>query len=79
MKTHILLLTVLLLTSGCVGDSGLCRNDVAMEMNTSDVTQAPGRNYGFIARTKDGAVWYVETLGADNKITYKSLIFPPLK
>jgi hypothetical protein len=57
-----------------------CRESVMLELDTSDVLPTKGQKFRFLARTKDGAVYIVETLSSDStKVTSKAMIFPPLK
>lgn len=51
------------------------RQAVIDEFKTADVAKAPGKDYIFIVRTPDGAVWIAETMGKDAKVTAKATLF----
>ena len=83
-KTALILFVVVIILfmfmTGCSGSNPtLCRQAVMDEMETYEVSTIPNRdNFTFIARTKDGAIWYVETYNSSKaKITAKTMLMPP--
>ena len=71
-------LTVGLGGCGVLGDGfndTKLRQAVVEEFKTADVVLAPGKNYTFIVRAPDGAVWIAEGMGKDAKVTAKTPLF----
>ncbi len=80
MKRLISIAALATLLTGC-GDAYstmACRQTVIDDLKTNEVKEVPGRYFRYIARTPDGAIWYVECLDAsDTRITTKTPIFGP--
>lgn len=64
---------------GCSGQRAVKdRQKVVTEMQSTEVRQSPDHPCGWIVRTEDGSIWYVQTRFF-NKMSTKSQIFPPRK
>lgn len=63
--------------AGCGGgmNHAKVRQAIIDELETTEVTPIPGKNFEFIARGKGGEVWYVQTYGSEAKVTAKTLLF----
>lgn len=80
MKNMLAIIGLAALLCGCSDgyNSAKCRQAVVGELNTSEVQEVPnGNGFRFIARLRDGSVWYVECMGEKAEITAKTILFAP--
>lgn len=79
VKNLILTLTIAASVVGCVDDGfNQTKNRLVIveEMKTTEIAQSPNSEYKYVVRTSDGAVWLVECMSREAKITAKAMIFP---
>lgn len=83
IKYSLFAIICITLLCGCGSSDGYnktkLRNYITTEMKTTEIMAVPNYEYTFIVRTKDGAVWFVECMSKDAKITAKAMIFPPIQ
>lgn len=73
-------LCVLLVGCGDAFDEISCRNRVAADFNTQDVTNLGHSSFHFIVRAPDGSVWLADCMSIHGpEVTSKTQIFPPRK
>lgn len=81
IKNLILTLTIAASVVGC-GDDGFnqtkLRQVIVDEMKTTEIVQSPNNEYKYIVRTPDGAIWLVECMSREAKITAKAMLFPAI-
>lgn len=81
IKNLILTLTIAASVVGCSGDGfnqTKIRQAIVDEMKTTEIIQSPNSEYKYIVRTSDGAVWLVECMSREAKITAKAMLFPAI-
>ena len=81
IKNLILTLTIAASVVGCGGDGynqTKIRQVIVDEMKTTEIIQSPNSEYKYIVRTSDGAVWFVECMSREAKITAQAILFPAI-
>lgn len=73
MKWINVLLIVFLV--GCSEADGL--NNVRRDLKTDEVVAIPNKSGSFIARKKDGSVWYAYSTGMSERVISQVMLFPP--